>query len=139
MTLHTKRVALAAALAPLMVVVVCATWALWEFSTPERAARQGVRAWEYILIYCMYGIPTAYISLIVFLPAYYLVRHFRVASYWTMLAAGLVTCVPAALFYARPYYHHFVRILVFLLPFGATIAMSFLWIVRRSAESGKRE
>jgi len=132
MTPHSKRVVLAASVAPWVVVVVCAAWALWEFSNPGRTALQGMRPWEFILLYSIYGIPTAYISLAVFLPMYYLARHFRIASYWNMLAAGLVTCVPAALFYGRPYYV-FVRTLLFLLPFGAAVAVCFLWIVRRGA------
>ena len=135
MTTHSKRVALAGALAPWTVVAVSAVWALWEFSSPARAALQGVRPWEFILLFSIYGVPTAYVSLVLFLPLYYLARHLGFASYATMVAAGLLTCLPAALFYGRPYYR-LVHSLVFLLPFGAAVATGFLWIVRRGAEPG---
>jgi hypothetical protein len=79
------------------------------------------------------GIPTAYLSLVVFLPLYYLARHLKVVSYSSMISAGLLTCLPAALFYGQPGYV-FARTLIFFLPFGAAVAASFLWIMRRIAE-----
>lgn len=130
---------LAAAIAPWAVVIVSSIWAVWYYATSPRSTPgdyvfpDPTAPWEFVALFSLYGIPTAYLSLGFFLPLYFLARHFKVVSYLTMIAAGLLTCLPAALFYGRPD-HVFVRILVFLLPFGAAIGMCFHWIMKRCGE-----
>jgi hypothetical protein len=130
---------LGAAIAPWAVVIVSSAWAVWYFATSPRSTPQNLvfpdpdKPWEFVLLFSIYGIPTAYLSLIVFLPLYYVARHFGAVSYWSIVAAGLLTCLPAALFYGRPSYV-FARTLIFLLPFGAVVAICFLWFIRRKAE-----
>ncbi len=139
MTAHGKRVLLGAVTAPWAVVIITLLWAVWYFSTSPRSTPHDLvfpnpdKPWEFVLLFSIYGIPTAYLSLIVFLPFYYIARHFGAVSYWTAAAAGVLTCLPAALFYGLPA-HMFLRILLFLLPFGVGVAICFLWIVRRRAE-----
>ena len=141
MTAHVKRVLFAAVTAPWTVVIIASLWAIWYFATTPRSTPDNLvfpnpdKPWEFVLLFSIYGIPTAYLSLIVFLPLYFLARHFGVFSYWTLAAAGLLTCLPAALFYGRPSYT-FTRILMFLLPFGVGVASCFWWIVKRRAEPG---
>ena len=138
-TAHGKRVVLAAVTAPWAVVIVTALWAIWYFATSPGSTPHNLvfpnpdKPWEFMLLFSIYGIPTAYLSLILFLPLYYIARHFRAVSYWSIAAAGLLTCVPAALFYGRPA-HMFTRMLLFLLPFGLGVAICFFWIVKRRAE-----
>jgi hypothetical protein len=128
-------------IAPWAVVIVSSLGAIWHYATSPRSTPETLvfpdpgKPWEFVLLFSFYGIPTAYLSLIVFLPFYYMAARLNVVSYWTMIAAGLVTCLPAALFYGRPQYV-FARTLVFLLPFGAAVAVCFLWIIRRGAEPG---
>src|SRR2546422_397995 len=118
---------LAAATAPWAVVIVSSLWSIWFYATSPRSTPQNPvfpdpdKPSEFVLLFSLYGIPTAYLSLIVFLPLYYVARHFSVVSYLSILAAGLLTCLPAAVFYGRGY--GFIRILVFLLPYGAAVAM----------------
>jgi hypothetical protein len=139
MTPHAKRVLLAAGIAPWVVIVASLLWGIWYCASSPRSTSEIVvfpdTIWEFVLVYSICGVPTAYLSLIVFLPLYYAVHHFGFVSYWTVAVAGLLTCLPAALLYGWPSYA-FVGTLVFLLPFGAAVAMCFLWILRQGAESG---
>ena len=139
MTAHAKRVLRATATAPWAVVIVSLLWGVWHYATSPRSTPENLvypdKLWEFLLLYSVYGIPTAYLSLIVFLPLYYVARHFGAVSYPTVAAAGLLTCLPAALIYGQPSYL-FTSTLIFLLPFGAAVATFFLWIVRRGAEPG---
>ena len=136
MTPSAKQTVLAAVLAPWSVVVVCVVWSLWNLvASIGHPPQPNVfpdpkQPWEFVLIFSLYGVPTAYLSLVIFLPIYFLLRHFTVASYWTVILAGLLTCLPSAFFYGV-----FARTLFFLLPFGAAVALSFLWIVRRGTNT----
>src|ERR1700690_1399669 len=108
MTAHVKRVVIAAAIAPWTVPIVSALWAVWYYATSPRSTPQTLvfpdptKPWEFVLLFSFYGIPTAYLSLVFFVPLYYVARRFKLVSYWSMIAAGLFACFPAALFYGRP-------------------------------------
>jgi len=123
-------------IAPFAVVVVSALWAVWYCvttprSTPETLVIPDPTApWEFVFLFSLYGVPTAYLSLVFFLPLYYLLRRLHLISYSTIIAAGLLVCIPAAIFFGRSSYD-FDRILVFLLPYGAAVSASFLWISKR--------
>lgn len=128
---------LAAITAPLAVVPITVVWAIWYYatstrSTPERMVFPDPDApWEFVAIVSLYGVPTAYVSLAIFLPLYFLTLRFTTASYLVVMTLGLVTCFPAALFYGHG---GFMRILVFLLPYGTAVAALFLWMLRRNVE-----
>ena len=128
---------LAAITAPLAVVPITMVWAVWYYATSPRSTPEMMvfpdpdAPWEFVAIFSMYGVPTAYVSLAVFLPLYFLTRRLTPASYPVVMALGLVTCFPAALFYGHG---AFVRILIFLLPYGAAVAALFLWMLRRIVE-----
>ena len=74
MTAHAKRVLLAAGIAPWGVVVVSLLWAIWYHATSPGSTPELVvfpdKIWEFVLLYSLYGVPTAYLSLIWFLPLY---------------------------------------------------------------------
>ena len=138
MTAHTKQLVLAAVIAPWAVVGVASLWSAWYFFTATRSTPEHLvfpdpdRPWEFVLLFSMYGVPTAYLTLLVLLPLYVVARHFGVVSYLTMGGAGLIMCVPAALYYGRPSYV-FWTTLTFLLPFGIAVGICFLWIIRRGS------
>ena len=138
MTAHAKRVEIAALAAPWTVVVVSSLWAIWYFVTSPRSTPENLvfpdpdKPWEFVLLFSMYGVPTAYVSLAVFLPLYLLARRVKAASYPVVIGLGLLTSLPAAWFYGRPDYV-LVRTLVFLMPYGVVAALCFHWIVRRRA------
>jgi hypothetical protein len=135
---HGEKVMFAAITAPLAVVPTSAAWAVWYYATSPRSTPDALvfpdpdKPWEFVLLFSMYGMFTAYLSLPIFVSLYYGIRHFSFISYPAMIVAGLFTCIPAAFFYGRS--HDFARILVFLLPFGAAVAALFLWMMRRNAE-----
>ena len=136
MTAHTKRAEIAALTAPWTVIIVSSLWAIWYFFTSPRSSPENLvfpdpdKPWEFVFLFSMYGVPTAYLSLAVFLPLYLLAHRAKGASYPVVIGLGLLSCLPAAWFYGRPDYV-FVRTLVFLMPYGAVAAVYFLWIVRR--------
>jgi len=139
MTRPSERVFGAAMIAPWAVVVVAALWSVWYCATTPRSTPQTLvfpdptAPWEFVFLFSLYGVPTAYLSLVFFLPLYYLLRRFHLISYWTIIAVGLLVCIPAALIYGR---YDFPRILFFLLPYGAAVSAFFLWITKRTPNKG---
>ncbi len=125
---------LAAITAPLAVVPISVVRAVWYFATSPRSTSEMMvfpdpdAPWEFVALFSMYGVPTAYVSLAIFLPLYFLTRRITVVSYPVVMVLGLVTCFPASLFYGHG---GLVRTLIFLLPYGAAVAALFLWMVRR--------
>ena len=128
MTKHTKRVLLASGLAPWVVVVVAAAWSLY-YSTPQQASPGRPKEWEFVFCFTIYGVPTAYLSLVFGVPVYYLLRHYGLATYWTMSVAGLVLSLPAVLFFGLGGWGT-LHMLIFLPPFGLAVALFFLWLVK---------
>ena len=122
-------------IAPWAVVLVSVLWAVWysataPHSTPDTLVfPDPTKPWEFVFLFSLYGVPTAYLSLVFFLPLYYVLRRLRLISYWTIIAVGLLACIPAALFYGRSGYD-FPRILLFLLPYGAAVSACFLRITK---------
>lgn len=105
MTKNSGRIIIAAALtAPWATVVVSAIWAGWYGATTPRFTPENLvypdpdAPWEYVFLFSIYGIPTAYLSLVFFLTIYSILCQIRLISYRTIIAAGLLVCVPAALF-----------------------------------------
>jgi hypothetical protein len=148
MTAHAKRVVLAAAVVPWTVIVVSFLVQLVSYAlAPKTPPPAGTLVWpdprkpvewvQVAILFCVYGIPTAYVSLLVFVPIYYIVRHVHAVSYLTMLAAGGVTCLPAALFFGGPrgLLGSFAAAMTTLLPFGVVAAACFLWIIRRAGNA----
>ena len=141
---NSERIFGAALIAPWAVVVVSALWSVWYCATSPRSTPQTLvfpdptAPWEFVFLFSLYGVPTAYLCLVFFLPLYYILRHFRLISYWTIIAVGLLVCLPAALFYGRTSYD-FPRILVFLLPYGAAVSACFLWITKRTPNHQRME
>ena len=138
MRAHAKRFQIAALAAPWSVVVVSSLWAIWYFLTSTRSTPENLvfpdpdKPWEFVFLFSMYGVPTAYLSLAVFLPLYFLADRTKAASYPVVIGLGLLSSLPAAGFYGRPDYV-FLRTLGFLMPYGVVAALCFLWIVRRRA------
>jgi hypothetical protein len=140
LTKNTGRMIAAALIAPWATVLVSAIWAVWYSATTPRSTPESLvfpdpaAPWEFVFLYSIYGIPTAYLSLVFFLPIYSILCHLRLISYRTIIAVGLLVCVPAALFYGRSAGDDFRRILLFLLPYGAAVSACFLWITKQTQE-----
>jgi hypothetical protein len=91
------------------------------------------KPWETICLYSLYGVPTAYASLLlVGLPAYLVAEKRNQVSVPAALLASVLACIPAALFFGG--FHNFWQMLGFLLLNGVPIALVFLWLARRDPE-----
>jgi uncharacterized membrane protein YhaH (DUF805 family) len=135
-TANAKRIEIAALTAPWSVIAVSVLWAVWHFFTSARSTPETVvfpdpdKPWQYVMLFSMYGVPTAYVSLAIFLPLYLMARRLHAASFPVVIALGILTCLPAAWFFGRTEYA-FTRTLLFLVPYGVAAALCFHWIVRR--------
>lgn len=140
MTPNTKRLITATLVTPWGVVPVAALYSLWYFATwlgkplPDPAVTliwpHPFKPWESILLFSMYGVPTAYVSMLVIgLPCYFLAKKFNVFSLTSAILAAVVACIPAAAIYGRSY--HFWSIFGFLLLFGIPMAIIFTWILKK--------
>lgn len=96
------------------------------------------KPWESIFLYSMYGIPTAYISLLLIgLPCYFVAKKLHLLSYAAAILAAVLACIPAAVFFGRS--GSFWSMFVFLLLFGIPLALVFTWIMQKPAEQDAAE
>ena len=91
------------------------------------------KPWETILFYSIYGVPTAYIVLILIgLPCYLLARKFNLVSYKVAVFAAVIASIPAAVFYGSG--SHFWQMLGFLLLFGIPISLVFIRLMKQTTK-----
>ncbi len=138
MTKNTGRMIAAALIAPWATVVVHALRAVWYSATTPRSTPENLvypnpnAPWEFVFLYLIHGIPTAYSRLVFFLPIYSILCQPGLISYRTIIAVGLPACVPAALSHGRSSGNDFRRILLFLLSCRAALPGCFLWITKQT-------
>ena len=90
------------------------------------------RPWESVLLYSFYGVPTAYVSMVLIgLPFYFFARKLNLLSYSAAILAAVLACLPAAAFFGRSY--HFWSMFGFLLLFGVPLSVVFAWIMKDKA------
>ena len=90
------------------------------------------RPWESFLLYSFYGVPTAYVSMVLIgLPFYFFARKLNLLSYSAAILAAVLACLPAAAFFGRSY--HFWSMFGFLLLFGVPLSVVFAWIMKDKA------
>ena len=135
-------------LAPWTVVVVNCLFSAYFFieSLFEGPKPSGTLAfpdpqkpWEFILLFSAYGIPTAYIVLLVlFLPAYSLIQKLEKGKNWFILLAALICTILTVIFYGHP--RNVLNLAPFLVPHGLAVAYAFHRIANKRmkmrAESG---
>jgi len=143
MKTHTKRLIFASLVTPWVVVPVTILFALWHLIAwiGKPLPDPGVvmiwphpfKPWETVLLYSVYGVPTAYISLLIIgLPCYFIAKKMRLLSLATAVCAARLACIPAAAFYGRDY--HFWSTYWFLICFGVPLAVTFGLIIKEKAE-----
>ena len=88
------------------------------------------KPWEFVLLFSAYGLPTAYIVLLVlFLPAYLLIQKLEKGRNWFILLAALICTIPTIVFYGQP--RSALSLAIFLAPHGLAVAYTFHLIVDR--------
>ena len=94
------------------------------------------KPWESVMLYSLYGVPTAYVvMLFVGIPCYLLARKAGILSIKLALCVGVMACIPAALVYSYGTIHVFWPILLFLLLYGLSLALTFAWLMRERKQS----
>jgi hypothetical protein len=140
---HTKRLITACFITPWVVIPVTALYSLWYLATwlgkplldPSGTLiwPHPFKPWESIFLYSLYGIPTAYVSLLLIgLPCYFVARKLNLLSFVSAILAAVLACIPAAVIFGRSY--NFWSMFVFLLLFGIPLAVVFTWIMKDKAE-----
>ena len=130
---HTKRLILASLVTPWIVVPVTGLFAAWYFISwigkplPDPGVTliwpHPFKPWETVFLYSLYGVPTAYLSLLLIgLPCYFIARRLALLSFATAICAALLACVPAAAFFGR--YYNFWSTYLFLLCFGVPLSVT---------------
>lgn len=143
MDLPTKRLIKASLITPWVVMPVAALYSLWYLLSwigkplPDPSVSliwpHPFRPWESIFLYSLYGVPTAYLSLLaVGLPCYFIARKLNKLGYSTAIFAAVLACIPAAAFYGGAY--SFWVVYRFLILFGVPLALAFTWMVKVKAE-----
>lgn len=131
---HTKRLIKATLVAPWSVIAVSTIYALYRMAQwigkdlPDPGITliwpDPFKPWEYVALFSLYGIPTAYVLLLVVgLPFYFIAQKLDLLSYVSAVSASILACFPAAFFYGRGY--DFTRTFLFLIPYAITISTVF--------------
>ena len=142
---HTKRLIIASLVTPWVVVPVTAVYSLWYLATwlnkplPDPGVTliwpHPFKPWESIFLYSVYGVPTAYASLILIgVPCYLVAKKFNLFSFSAAIVAAVLACIPAAAFFGTS--HRFWPMFGFLLLFGVPLSVVFTWIMKDKAERG---
>ena len=140
MTPHTKRLIIATLITPWVVVPVTALYSLWYMATwlgktlPDPAVTllwpHPFKPWESIFILSLYGVPTAYVALLLIgLPCYFFAKGTNYLTYTAAIFTAVLACIPAAAVYGGVY--DFWRMFGFLLIFGIPMAIIFAWILNK--------
>jgi len=140
MTSHTKQLIIATLITPWVVVPVMALYSLWYMATwlgkslPDPAVTllwpHPFKPWETIFLFSLYGVPTAYVALLLIgLPCYFFAKCAGYLSYTAAIFTAVLTCIPAAAVYGGVY--DFWRIFGFLLFSGVPMAIIFAWILNK--------
>ena len=144
MKCHTKRLIKATLITPWVAVPVSALYSLWHLVSwlgkplPDPAitmiSPNPFKPWEAILLYSLYGVPTAYVSLLVIgLPCYFFAKKLNALSFLAVIFAAVAACIPAAILYGGSY--HFWPMFGLLLTFGVPMAITFAWILKKGNKS----
>lgn len=142
---HTKRLIAASLITPWVVIPGTVLYSLWYLATslgeplPDPSITliwpHPFKPWESIFLYSLYGVPTAYASLLLIgLPCYFVARKLNLLSFAAAILAAVLACIPAAVIFGRS--GNFWSMFVFLLLFGVPLAVVFTWIMKDKAEQG---
>ncbi len=142
---HTKRLIIASLVTPWVVIPMTALYSLWYLATwlgkplPDPSITliwpHPFKPWESVFLYSLYGVPTAYVSLILIgLPCYLVAKKLNIFSFSVAIVAAVLACIPAAAFFGSNY--NFWSLFGFLLLFGVPLSVVFTRIVKDKAEQG---
>ncbi len=140
---HTRKLIIASLETPWVVVPITVIYSLWYLATwldkplPDPGVRliwpHPFKPWESIFLYSLYGIPTAYISLVLIgLPCYFVARKLNLFSFSAAILTAVLACIPAAAFFGSSY--NFWSMFGFLLLFGVPLSVVFTQIMKDKAE-----
>ena len=132
----TKKTIIAFALAPLAVILVNTGFSAYllieSLFEPPPSPNTLVwpdpqKPWEFVFLFSLYGVPTAYLTLpIIWYPLYSLMRKIKKVNCMSIILLAVACSIPAIVFFGRP--HSFCGIAVFLIPHGLAVSFAFLWL-----------
>jgi hypothetical protein len=145
---HSKKLIIASLVTPWVVVPVTALYSLWylvswlgkPLPSPDVTLifPHPFKPWESIFLYSLYGVPAAYVSLLLIgLPCYFVARRLNRLSFTTTMLAAILTCIPAAAFFGKG--SNFWSMYGFLLLFGIPLSVAFTLTMRDQAEPHESE
>ena len=145
---HTKRLIIASLVTPWVVVPVTILYSLGllvaqrgkPLPPPDVTVLfpNPLKPWESIFLYSLYGVPTAYLSLLLIgIPCYLVARKFKLLSLTSAILVAILGCIPAAVFFGRSYdfWSSFWPTYGFLLLFGIPMAVAFTLMMKNNAET----
>ena len=138
----TKRIIFAFAVAPLAVILLNTGFSIYflieSLFEPPPSPNTLVwpdprKPWEFVFLFSLYGVPTAYLTLpIIWYPIYGLIRKMKKVNGISVILLAGVCSIPAILFLGRPYsLGSFGSLAVFLVPHGIAVSFAFLWLSGR--------
>ena len=140
----TKQIILGFAVAPLAIVLVNLAVSIFfliksflEAPTPPGTLvfPDPQRPWEFILLFSLYGIPAAYITLcVIWYPAYCLIRRMNKVNALSIVLLAIACSLPAILLFGSP--HSYLGMAVFLTPHGLAVSLAFLWVSNLKLTNG---
>jgi len=139
MKCHTRKLLKASLITPWMVLPISALFSLYYLCTwigkplPDPAVTliwpHPFKPWARVMLYSLYGVPTAYAALLLIgIPCYLAARKMNMLSRKTALCAALLASIPAAFVYGGT--DHFWKLFAFLILFGIPIACVFAWFMK---------
>jgi len=142
---HAKRLIVASLVTPWIVVPVTGIFAAWYYiswigkSLPDPGVTlmwpHPFKPWETVFLYSLYGVPTAYLSLLfIGLPCYFIARKLGLLSFTTAICVGIIACIPAAALFGQ--YYNFWPTFLLLLCFGIPLSVTFALIANEKIRTG---
>ena len=92
------------------------------------------KPWEFVFLFSLYGLPTAYITLLLFfLPVYSFARKLKIHENWTVLLAAIICSIPSIVLWGDG--RRFWNLAAFLIPHGIAVSFTYIWILRKERKN----